>query len=217
MDTTSPDGVPESDDQAVRYLVVDAATVGGKAGFYFLPPMVSKAAYSGTLDTSLLPQLEVRVCALPACSSSIVVFDQTTSPALTLSGGAGYQVNWQTRNNSLNPNTNYRLSVYANTGASGAVQLGIADIDVVANTKALKSVPAGMIGLVKDAQLNVRFRVETGILASINVTPDTATLLVGATREFTAVVRDLHDAELTTLPISWTTSNAATVSISSES
>ena len=115
MDTTAPDGVQESDDEAVRYLIVDAATVGGKAGFYFLPPIVPKASYSGTLDAALLPKLEVRVCALPACASSIVVLTRSTSPAITLSGTTGYQVNWQTKANALNPNTNYRLSVYANT------------------------------------------------------------------------------------------------------
>ena len=217
VDTTAPDGATDSEDTGIRFLVMDAASAGGKPGFYFLPPIVSKASFSGTLDATLLSKLEIRVCALPACSTSLAVFSRTTSPAVTLISGKGYQLNWQTKANSLSPNTNYRLGVYANTDSSGAVLLGVADIDVVENSKALKSVPAGMIGLVKDALLNVKFRVETGVIASIDITPDTATLLLDESRQFSAVVRDLHDASVTTLPITWTSSSPATASISSSS
>ena len=215
-DATSADRIAAGDDPSVRYLISDAAT-GGKAGFYFLKPLVSNPKFSGTLDAALLSQLEVRVCALPACSASIAVFSSSSSPALSLVSGTGYQLTWHTKANALDPSINYRVSVYAHTNASGAVRLGFADIDVVPNDKALKAVATDMIGLVKDAPLNVKFRVETGIRASVDVTPDPSAALVGGTQVFSATVLDLHDAPLSAAAITWSTSNAAVATIGSAS
>ena len=69
------------------------------------------------------------------------------------------------------------------------------------------------IGLVDGRTLPVKFRVETGIIATVAVSPSEASIATGATQAFSATVKDLHGTILTGLTPSWTTGNSSVASI----
>lgn len=157
-DATTPDAKATKTVTAgpIHYEISDGKS-GGPAGFYFLPPIASSPKpFVGPLDASVLLTLQVKICALPACSNDIAVFTSTTNPAVVFNKKDGYSVNWDTKKNSLSTDTNYRLRVYAN----GAL-LGYADIDVFKDAKEEKLIGPDFVALKKDAKLNVKFRVET--------------------------------------------------------
>jgi hypothetical protein len=153
-----------SQPQIVDATVADAATEGAREGFYFLPPLVSEAAYSGEFDESLLPHLTVAICKLGAtgCTGPLIATFNADprrgaellrlDPALEQ-----YVANWETRTN-LDPLPNYRVTVLA-VGRP----IGHLDLDVVSNANQVKGVDASQfVALVAGRTLPIRFRVENG-------------------------------------------------------
>lgn len=143
--------------------IEDAAHAGGVPGFYFLPPVVSQPAYSGTFAATLSPRVEVCVVSASDCSP--------TSPAteFTLTDGLGgevivvdpvdehYSVEWHTDLSNLDPTKSYRIRVWL-----GSAQLGSADVAVVSSGSELKSADTGEQIALKDGRtLPIKFRIET--------------------------------------------------------
>jgi hypothetical protein len=192
------------------------SVAGSPSGhFYFLPPIAAGTGFSGTFDTGLLSQLQIRVCALssgatPACvGGDIVSFSSSTSPAILLDAvGENYSVNWSTKKGGLSTSINYRIRVFA-----GSLLLGFADLDVVTNKKQLASVPAEFVGLVKNGSLLIKFRVESGIVGSVVVSPSSATIVPSSTQQFTATVTDLHGSNIASPTLLWSSSNTATATV----
>jgi alpha-tubulin suppressor-like RCC1 family protein len=123
-------------------------------------------------------------------------------------GAQRYGVQWKTRALSLSTTVDYRIHVLV-----GSVLLGFADVDVVANSKELKTVRTDFVGLVKDASLQINFRIEAGIVGQVTVSPSTATIEPRARQQFTATLTDLHGNPLSGPPIAWASDliGAATV------
>lgn len=190
--------------------ISDAAHAGAVPGFYFLPPMVPNPAYSGTFDGGLQPRVEICELSAGVCVTTIAQYTTTsgTGGQTVQVGTSSYQVNWHTNQFNLDPAKHYRISVFV-----GTLQLGFADVDVVATGKELKSVNTGQyVPLQDDRTLPIKFRIETGIAAQVIVSPDSASIPVGGTQQFTATVLDLHGNPLA-CAVAWSSSNTAAATV----
>ncbi len=180
--------------------ISDAAHGGQVPGFYFLQPLVSNPNATGTPDAAVEPRVEICVLAGTACGAGVAEFtlaSGTDGERVTFDAGK-YQVNWHTDRFGLDPAKHYRISVFV-----GAFRLGFADVDVVGSGKELKRVDTQEYIALQDGRtLPIKFRIETGIPASLVVTPAAATVEPGGTQQFTATVTDLHGNVLP-VPVSW--------------
>jgi hypothetical protein len=141
---------------------------GGNSHFFFLPPLVPNPATAGTADPTLSP--EVVICAWDgaACAATLAVFttDRTTSHS-TQPGHSEtirasqhhYLVDWHTRAFGLDPAVTYRICVKV-----GDVELGFADVDVVASGGERQPETAGFITVLEGRTLPIKFRIEAGAL-----------------------------------------------------
>jgi TolB protein len=188
---------------APAFTILDGAN-GGTSGFYFLSPLVAEPVVTGTFDPALAPQ--VRICELAAsgCTATVASFGAGTSPAVTVDPKEeSYSVLWKTKDANLDPAVTYRLEVRV-----GAVLLGFADIDVVAKPGELKKVAPGYFGLAAGHPLPIRFRIETGIIGEVIVSPGSAMVGAGSQQQFTVTFFDLHgDAVAASSGVMWSTSD----------
>lgn len=171
-----------------------------QTGFYWLPPLVAQPAFSGIFDPNVT-NVEVKICVLGAsqdCEGDIVTLSRATTPAITVDRAKdSYNVVWHSKDVAV-PGTTYRIRAFA-----GSVQLGQLDVPIVNATQDLKDLPDAVGGLVADHPLRVRFRLETGIVGDVHVSPPTATIREGETQELTATVFDLHGNVLTGRELMW--------------
>jgi alpha-tubulin suppressor-like RCC1 family protein len=190
----------------------------GNQHFFFLPPMVPEPQYTGTSDGSVFP--EVMVCEWngTGCGPVIAQYSRESGTGSEMvrydSSGEFYIVNWHTDRClsglcTLDPAKTYRLHVVA-----GDRELGFADLDVVSSGSMLRNVQTDeYIGLIDGRTLPVKFRIETGVVAAITVTPATATIPVGGVIQFSATVIDLHGQSLAESPIAWSSSDLDVASV----
>jgi hypothetical protein len=184
-------------------LTIAHAGSGFKAGFYFLSPLVKEPGYSGTFDADLSP--EVRICEVSgsACGAHLTTFTTTTGPGseTVRLGTDHYIVNWHTDQFNLATDKLYRISVRVN-----GVLLGYTDVQPVSSGKQISNIDTReAVALVNGRTLPVKFRIETGIVAGVSISPTHATIPLGHTQQFTATVTDLHGNTLNTA-VAWTSS-----------
>src|SRR2546427_9861779 len=95
-ETNGPTGLVGGPDAQIS----DAVHGGGKPHFYFLPPVVSAPAYSGTFDPNLAPTVGICIVTATDCGTVIAQFTTTTVPeSETVRADATnqlYVVNWHT-------------------------------------------------------------------------------------------------------------------------
>ena len=129
-------------------------------GFYFLPPMVKDSEYSGTFDAGLSPVVEI--CETPACESLHASFDMNgegSEQVRVEEDDEHYIVNWSTKSSGAVAGQTYRVRVVV-----GGTTLGHADIAVVSTGRDAVQVRSdGLIAVVANQTLPVKFRVEEGI------------------------------------------------------
>ena len=193
------------------FLISDAVHNAGKPHFFFLPPMVPTPVPTGTFDAAVSPEVQICRMAGDECEETIVIFTDSTdwgSERVRVSiEDESYIVNWHT--DGLNSDATYRIRILA-----GGVELGFADVDVVDSGRELRNVNTNeYIPLVDGRTLPIKFRVETGFLAQLEVAPEEATVTVGETQQFTATLTDLHGASLA-LPVTWISSEGAAATVS---
>ena len=206
-DLTAPQG---PDGAGAALTIADAAHSGAVPGFYFLPPMVPSAAYAGTFDAALQPRVEICELAGPVCGPVVASFPFGTGSSSVRVDAAGqhYIANWNTPK-SLDPNKFYRIQVFV-----GTVQLGYADVDVVRTGKEKNAVDATQfVALMSGQSLAIKFRIETGIAAQVVVSPDSASVVPGATQQFTAAVTDLHGNPLPGAPVTWSSGDPSVATV----
>jgi hypothetical protein len=196
---------------APRETISDAAHSGTVPGFYFLPPMVPQPSYSGTFDAALQPRVEICELSGSVCVTTIATFTFGSGPTNVKLDAANeqYSVNWKTSDYNLDTSKNYRINVY-----QGSFLLGYADVDVVGAAKDLKNVDTNQyIPLLDDRTLPIKFRIETGIVGTVTVTPASDSVFVGDTKQFTATCTDLHGNTVACPATTWSSSdtNVATV------
>jgi len=182
-------------------------------GFYWLPPLVTAPALGGgTFDAALSPTVEVCELAGAACGPVLATFTMTSGPGaetIRVDNGA-YAVNWHTRDFDLNAGVRYRISVHAGQG----VLLGFADVQPVSPGNQRRLAPDDAIALVVGRTLPIRFRIETGIVGQLLVSPATASILTGGSQQFTATLEDLHGAPLSGPAVAWSSASFGVATIS---
>lgn len=194
---------------------VAAAATGSTSGFSWLPPLGRGSALGdGTFDTALSPQVDICELSGASCGAVIAMYTATDgrgSENVRVMGNH-YAVNWHTRDFDLSAEKRYRISVRVGPG----VLLGFADVQPVDNGKGRKAANGNdAFALVIGRTLPIKFRIETGIVGQVRVTPTTATVPVGGVQQFAATVSDLHGNPLGTA-VTWASSNplVATVNAS---
>jgi alpha-tubulin suppressor-like RCC1 family protein len=187
--------------------IADAAS-GYKAGFYWLPPIVKPPLVTGNFDAGLSPVVEICELVDDTCGPVIATFTTTSGTGDELVQvnveNEHYFVKWHTDRFLLNIDAQYRVSVRAGVRN---VLLGYADVQLVSTGRELRNVNTGeYIGLVDGRTLNIKFRIETGIVAHIEVQPPEATTVPGGNQQFVAVARDLHD-QIINADVTWSSSD----------
>ena len=195
----------------------EGITDNSPVGFHWLPPMAPDPTVTGQFDADVEPR--VRICAWDGeCAEVVAEFSGEGSPASTTvrvdEVDEHYIVNWHTERFDLNPRVAYRIQVLVDGPEEGAEWvLGYADIRVVAGARDLRNVDPGYLGVVRGRTLPIRFRVETGIAASLTVDPPEATIRVGSRQLFTATVRDLHGRVIEGAPVTWSSADPAAADV----
>ena len=202
-----PTGTVAPNARYPRFDIADAAR-DYKSGFYWLPPIVKQPTVSGTFDASLAPTVEI--CQLvneTTCGDVIATYTMASGPGgetIRLQDGTHYMVNWHAGGFELSTTSSYRISVRA--GADN-VLLGYADVQPANNASGFKNLDTGeQIGLVDGRTLPIKFRIETGVVGRVEVEPAEASVAIGATQQFTAIVRDLH-GNVISAPVQWASSD----------
>ena len=135
-------------------LISDGAH-SGRAGFYFLPPLVAQPRATGTFDPAFAPRITVRDL---ATGTTVATFE---SPAISVDPvEQQYRVNWDTGRTSLDSTHTYRIEVWLYTFV-----VGFADVDVVDSGKQLKNVDTDeYIALLDGRTLPIKFRLDRGVI-----------------------------------------------------
>ena len=183
-------------------------------GFYFLPPMVSNPTPGGTFDAELSPV--VQVCETPACDDVLASYSMSQGDGSEVvrmeEDDEHYIVNWHSGHTGASAGQTYRVQVLVND-----LVLGYADIAVVSTGReAVTAGSDGSIALVAGQTLPVKFRIETGIVGAVVVTPETATIGVDETQQFTASLLDLHGVQLEGPAVSWSSDEPNVAEIDSD-
>jgi len=199
--------------------IVDA-TGGGREGFYFLQPTVTKPDVAGPFDATLAPR--ARVCALDtsrtACAVILATIPTGSGPnTLAVDPVSGkFTGQWSSPatlelSTTSGSETRYRLEILVDVGTT-TVTLGYADLWIMENG-GLK--PAGFVGLVPGKTLVIRFGVLPGTVGYVVVTPNPAEVAIGGTQQMTATAFDLHNALIGAAVFAWSSEDSDIAAVSS--
>src|SRR2546425_3359525 len=154
----------QSPPAAPSFLIQDAAHNGGNPHFYWLPPMTKQPSFTGAFDGTLSLVVEIsELGGVTGCATHVVATFTTTTGAGSETvrvdpAGQLYIVNWHTKAFNLNTACTYRIRFLV-----AGLELGIADVDVVATGAQLKRVDTGeFVPLLDDGTLSIKARVEFG-------------------------------------------------------
>ena len=204
---TEPSAVTPLTSPKPAAAISDGAQGNGDAHFFWLPPIAPSRTYPGTFDPGLQPEIRLcRVAALP-CSVPLVTFapgDITVDPT-----AKSYSAVWSTKPANITPD-DYRAEVWI-----AGRKMGFADIRVVLNAKDIKTVPAGFVGVQKSKTLTLAFRLELGIVASIDITPKNPTIDSATTVQLSATAIDFHNQVIPNAVFAWASAPASIVTVSS--
>ena len=160
--------------EPTSFSLFDGAHQGGNPHFFFLPPMVSAPSPIGVFDATLAPVVQICAWTSAGCAMPLVATFTTDSgpgsqTVRVVPQDELYIVDWHLADFDLDTTATYRISVFVS-----GVELGHADVDVVANGSQLKNVDTDqLIPLLDGRTLPIKFRIEQGALgASSTVQPE---------------------------------------------
>ncbi|MBD8488852.1 Ig-like domain-containing protein [Echinicola sp. CAU 1574] len=183
-----------------RYdLGISDAAHRGIDEFYFLAPtIVEEPAYYGNFHPNLKPVVEIsNDFEFQKIHASFTMDDGSFEKIKVDKDKGQYSVNWDSGESGAKSGGIYRLRVRV-----GKKVLGSLDVAIVPN-KDVK-VRKKLIPLVENEVMKVVFRIEDKICpARIEVTPDEATVMIGGTRQFQAIVYNYYDEVLEDQIIQW--------------
>lgn len=138
--------------------IVDAAH-GGRAGFYWLPPLVPEPSTTGIFDPAVEPTLTVCVLDGETCAADVAVFPFGTGRGAVRLDAAteSYGVVWSPPPGARANGPYYRARVDV-----AGQELGYLDLQIVRTGRQLRDVPDDIVGIVENRAVPFRFRVEIG-------------------------------------------------------
>jgi hypothetical protein len=187
--------------------ISDATQGAGNPHFYWLPPIAPAGTYAGTFDPGLQPTIKIcRLASLPC-----------TTPLVTIAPGSikvdataqSYSAKWSTSPTNITVD-DYRAEVWI-----GSRKMGFADIRVVAKQKDVHTVPTGFVGVAQGNSLTLAFRLEFGIVASINIAPSNPAIDSGTTVQLSATAVDFHSQIIQNAAVTWSSAAASIASVNS--
>ena len=205
--------------------IADASTGLGNRHFYWLPPTYLVApSYSGTFDPAVAPTVTICEWTEFRCGATVAHFslsEGTGRAPLTVNTIAeSYSANWDTRQCDvasacpLDPAKQYRVIVSVQSLTGSTIELGHADIDVVAKMPGVFLVDRTQyVPLVEDRKFPIAFRLETGIVAGVRVTPASVSVEACHATQLVAEVQDLHGQALSGRSVYWSSADPSVVSV----
>lgn len=203
---TTPSASPLKPIKAVAS-ISDAMQGAGNSHFYWLPPIAPTGTYAGTFDPGLQP--EIRICRVATAPCAVPLITIPTTSIKVDAIAKSYSTSWSTSPANITVD-DYRAEVWI-----GSRKMGFADIRVVAKQPDMKSVPAGFVGVVKKNALTLAFRLEFGIVASINIAPRNPAIDSGATVQLSASAVDFHSEVIPNAVFAWSSAPVSITSVSS--
>jgi hypothetical protein len=187
--------------------ISDASQGAGNSHFYWLPPVAPSATYGGTFDPGLQPTIRIcRVASLP-CAVPLVTIP--TGNITVDVAAKSYSAKWSTSPANITVE-DYRAEVWiANR------KMGFADVRVVAKQRDMRDVPTGFVGVVRGNTLTLAFRLEFGIVASINIAPLNPAIDSGTTVQLSATAVDFHSQVIPNTVFTWTSGSPSIASVNS--
>jgi hypothetical protein len=187
--------------------ISDGTQGAGNAHFYWLPPVAPAGIYAGTFDPGLQPTIRIcRVASLPCATPLVTIPPGSIRVDATADS---YSAGWSTSPANITVD-DYRAEVWI-----GSRKMGFADIRVVAKQKDVHSVPTGFVGVAKGNNLTLAFRLEFGIVASINIAPPDPAIDSGATVQLSAAAVDFHSQIIQNAVFTWSSAPASIASVNS--
>lgn len=145
-------------------LVISDGAHGGSPQFFFLPPLVPAAAYSGSFDGSRRPVVTVCELAGTACGTRVATL--SGDDVKVDSKAEAYVAVWKTKEAGLDPTRTYRIEVRLDT-PFGNRRLGYADVVALDGGSQIRTVDRGQfVAVVNGGSLPIRFRIEGGAVPS---------------------------------------------------
>jgi hypothetical protein len=142
-------------------------SVGGNPHFFFLPPLVNSAPFTGVFNGTLAPTVEIcrttQQDAAGHCSSLLARFRRfpqsgdAPQPIEVSLQGQHYAVNWKTRNYAVPENVPFRVVVLI-----GDIQLGHIDLIKKSTSKYFNHTTNAVV--TTNAEVPIKFRIERGAL-----------------------------------------------------
>jgi hypothetical protein len=148
---------------------------GGNAHFFFLPPVVKKATFTGVFNGSVAPTVEICTStqqnAQGHCTSLLArykrfpVAGDEVEPITVSLKGEKYTVNWNTKLKPGPLNVPFRMVVLL-----GDIQLGYVDLIRTANNSVKNTTTGTTLNRNIDGTVPIDFRIENGVLCATTST-----------------------------------------------
>src|SRR5438128_1666284 len=156
----------------LQFQILDGAHSGGNPHFFFLPPLVPAATFSGTSDGTRAPVVKVCDWSGTTCVARIAEFSMTSGTAAQVirydAKNQLYVVNWPAGQCVLGPCTLDPAKTYRLRVLIGVAELGHVDIKVVKTASGLKTINTTQyIGVLQGSTLAVKFRIEQGAVVIV--------------------------------------------------
>lgn len=205
---------------------ISQAGAGGNPHFYWLAPTVlAPTTYSGAFDPALAPSVIVCEWSGSKCGAVVAHFDKTggtggAALAVNASAPERYSVTWDTRRCDrgplcpLDPAKSYRVLVLVSGYNATNLQLGSVDLAILRSPWELATFDRTQYApVLQKGQFTIAFRVEVGIVTSVQVAPSSLAIEACQTAQLTATVSDIHGSPVLNPAVTWNSSNEPALSV----
>lgn len=174
----------------------------GASGFFFRLWSLPEPLSAGTFDGGLSPVVEICRMSGESCGPVLATFARTSGSygrRVTVNAAEQvYEVGWPTASTGAAAGQVYRVRVRV-----GPRELGFVDVRMVTSIWEFFTIDyAEYVPWVAGRELEIAFRVETGIPGSITLSASSLSLGVGEAAALTAQVRDLRGQPMA-IPARW--------------
>ena len=198
-------------------LEIRDAPRGGDPAFYWLAPVVTPPAPTGTFHDHATVAVEVAELSTGRVAARFATGGGPAGPVLVERTIPAYLTRWNTRRCNTGPcslptNRIYRISVIVSPVGHAPFVAGYADAFLVSNpNEAARVDRSRFVPVVNGDALSVRFRIEDGMLGGIRVAPVDPTITVGQQLQLVASVVDLDGQPIAANPTYYTSNTVAAV------